>query len=394
MITRISIIPFDLGGAVDETVIEALDHEGFSELPLEETAKPLIGLKVSQWISNDNEAKTVLYVESRGFGVAVDKETHNAEFSNHKDVVNLLEQRWQLHKQVCEGSHPLAQKIENLRNQLTRRFGDTIRWSTWSGILYVFSFYVAEDADPSQLLKHRNALLGIAALSEPSKVGYGDLEFKTQNDEIAHNKVIERIQKLDPADLPPDVETSTEIYCGATWASLIVVGLSDKPTTTIRTYELLEVRTQIAWFVAYQVRRWCETTLAQWTEIKSSALDELRWQVLPLLLEVKQLSHASMSTRYSEILQTLRHTSRLEQEIEATEQALKWAYEIAERVERQKRHRYERAVEALLGVLAVLQLSTLIHEVPLVALSTQTASLILAGTAIGIALLVARNRSA
>lgn len=392
MITRISIIPFDLGGSADEVLGEALACEGFVELPLEGMDKRLVGLEASKWASSDDEDDTILYLERRGFGVAVDREATESDFSDHEGVVGLLEQRWHLHEQVCDGKHPIAKMVESLRGRLEGEFGDTARWSAWEGVPYVFSFYVAEDEDPNRLLESRHARLGIVALSEPSRMRFGDTETRTQLDEVERSEATGRIKSLDPSDLPTNVETSPEVYCGATWASLVVVGLSGEPGTTIRTYELLEVRTQIAWLAAHQVRRWCERNLARGEEVSSYELDDLRWQVLPLLREARQLSDAGMSTRHSEILAALKRTSGLEQEIEATEQVLQWAYEAAGRIESRRRHRYELAVEVLLGMLAVLQLATLIYEVPLVSLSTWAASLILVGAATGIAFVVSRNR--
>jgi hypothetical protein len=392
LITRISLIPFDLGGSDSQVLQDVLINQGYIESPLEGLEKRLVGLEASRWYLKDQQGGATLYLERRGFGVLVDREATDATFDNHKDIAGILKQRWQLHEQVHQGQHPLAKKIEALRDQAKGEFGKALRWSAWEGVPYVFSLYVAEDEVLEQLMGDPNALLGMVALSEPSRVRFGDTETKSNGGVATQEDAEERIGSLDSSDLPNDVETSQEMYCGATWASLIVVGRSGDVGTTIKTYELLEVRTQIAWLAAHQVRRWSERNLARGEFVSSSQLDEVRWEVLPLLREAKQLSDASMSTRHSMILTALKNTSGLEQEIEAAEDALQWSYEAAERIEARQRHRYELVVEVLLGMLAVLQLATLIYEVPLVSLSTWAASLILVVSALGIALVVARNR--
>ncbi len=391
MITRISLIPFDLGGDDFRTYQNILKDEGFSEWPLGDMDKRLVGLDVRRWKSSDFGSDRTIYVERSGFGVLVDREATEASFGDHASIANLLEQRWQFHNQVLQGGHDISRRVENLRGRLNGDFGNTARWSIWRGVPYIFTFYVAEEETPDEVLKDPDSRLGIVALSEPSRLGFGGTEARDECNSVSQESVESQIASLNPMDLPSDIETNQRIFCGATWASLVIVGRYGDPGSTADTYELLEVRTQITWAAAYQVRHWCEGLLTRDEAIGSGDLHKVRKQVLPFLRQTGQLSEASMSTRHTEILSALKETSGLEQEVEAAESALQLTYEGAEHNEVRRRHRYEVAVAVLLGILAVFQLATLIHEGPLVSLPTWIATIILISISCVAACLFARS---
>lgn len=394
--------------------------EGFSESPIDPQDERLLGLNVSCWRRDASRggADATLYLEHRGFGVLVDRATSGIEMGDHTGVVGLLAERKRLHVEVRQGTHVLALLAASLRDQIEPCLPRSARSSMWDGVPYVFTFYVDEDCGivgvdgehvskeaqasgselPARLVGLSEATLkGILALSEPSKLGLEDTDAPDplepgRTETAGAESIADRIAKLAMTALPPDVDVNDAVYCGATWASLVVVGRSSEPGSTVHAYELLEVRTQIAWLAAHLVRRWCERSHSRQESINSSDLDEIRWQVIPLLREASRLSDAGMSTRHVEIYKGLRRTSGLDEGIEAAEDTLRWSFEAAERLERRHRRRYELAVEVLLGLLAALQLATLIYELPLVSLPRWAASAILVAFASTLALFVAQNR--
>ena len=328
---------------------------------------------------------------------------------NHEVVVRLLIQRKQFHEKVREGVHPLASLIISLSDRVNSEISKGNRRSMGEGVPYVFTFYVDEDDDsvgasgksrvelsPSLSNVDEETLQGILAISEPSVVGLGDTEIWTLSEVETEGiqSLANRISSLDTSsrDIPPSADLNDAIYCNATWASLVVLGVDGEPGSTISTYELLEVRIQIAWVAAHLVRRWCERGHLQQDLINSIEVDKIRWQVIPLLREASRLSDAGMSTRHTEIFRELKRTSGLDQEIEAAEDTLRWSFEAAERSERRHRRRYELAVELLLGVIAALQLATLISDVPLVSLPRWVASMVLIAFASTLVVVVVRNR--
>ncbi len=390
MITRISLIPFDIGGSNISIHRNSLEAEGFTESRLQDMDKRLIGLDVSRWESNDDGINITLYLERRGFGVLVYRESTEARFGDHSSIADLLEQRWQFHNEVIQGTSSISKKVDALRMRVRKEFGCTTRWDSWEKVLYVFTFYVAEE-DPDQILDDRDSQLGIIALSEPSRVGLGDTEEYLQDNFVVNWPILSRISGLDPIDMPHDIETNKGVFCGVTWASLIIACRSNHLDSTVNIYELLEVRTQIIWSLAHQIRRWCERQLAYNNIVELSELNEVRGQVIPLLYEARQISEASLSTRHANILETLKHASGLEHEIEAAENALQLTYEFAEAIKVRRAKRYETAVKVLLGVIAVFQLTALIHDGPLLSLSTLAATAILVGVGAATTFLVVRD---
>ncbi len=341
----------------------ALVDEGYVESPLDHADKRLIGLDISRWDSINSDEGETIYLESRGFAALVDRNVTETQFGDHLGVARLLQQRRKLHERALRGADRLSMRIEALRNRVTSNSDDTASWTTWEGVPYVFTFYVAEDEAPHQTVGDQDCQLGILALSEPSRVGLGDTERNKQSDSDSSVEIAARIADLNPLDLPRDIDVNHEVFCGATWAGLVVIGRYGDSGSTIATYELLEVRTQLVWFVAYQTRRWCEMRRANDSLAKTSELDGLRWRSLPLLREGTHLSDASMPSRYLAILAALKSTSDLERQVSAAEDAIEWTYQAAERIEAQQRHheavqRHRDAVlvEVLLGTVAVLQL--------------------------------------
>lgn len=396
---------------------DALRALGFAESPLAHPDERLLGLGIRRWTHRTDQqgVDATFYLERRGFGVLVDRLATDARLSEHDGVVRLLEQRKRLHEEVRQETHPLAELVASLCDRVESRLGKSARRSLWKGVPYVFTFYVDEDYNTRDVvertpssnplvnltrlppcLSNRDTatLQGILALSEPSRIGIGDTEIRplTESEPGRTRELVGRVSGLEVKDMPPDIDINDAVYCGATWASLVVVGLDGEPGSTIHTYELLEVRTQIAWLAAHLVRRWCEKGYAQQEAISSTEVDEIRWQVIPLLREARRLSDAGMSTRHAGVFRGLKQTSGLDQEIEAAEDTLQWSVEAAERAERRQGRRYKLAVELLLGVIAVLQLATLVSDVPLVSLPRWAAFVILVAFASALALVIVRNR--
>jgi len=390
---------------------------GFLESSLTQQEKHLLGLDVSRWKRqvDNHRSDATIFLERRGFGVLVDRMDTGTRFGEHEAIVHLLEQRQHLHTEVRQGKHPLAILVTSLCDKVKSQLGtDLVRWA-WEGVPYVFTFYIDEDGDtsevgdkiptsepvmsitglpPSLSNMDTGTLQGILALSEPSKIGLEDTMVAPPSEAKLDRieQLTNRVGCLEAEDMPPDIDINDAIYCGATWASLVVVGSDGEPGDTTDTYELLEVRTQIAWIAAHLVRRWCEKAHDLNETINSIEIDEIRWQIIPLLRETSWLSNASMSTRHSEIFRGLKRTSGLDQEIKAAEDTLQWSFEAAERSERRHRRRYELAVELLLGVITVLQLAELVSEIPLVSLPRWASYVILIVSASALALVVVRNR--
>lgn len=411
MITRISLLPFYLGSKYELAHHNILRSLGFVKQALSLEDEGIIGLSISRWkLRASQEASDVsIYLEHRGFGVLVDRLTTDMRLGNHEDVVRLLIQRKQFHEQVRQGTHPLASLVISLSDRVKSETGKGNRRSMGEGVPYVFTFYVDEDDDsvgascrpqielpPSLSGVDIETLQGILAISEPSIVGLGDTEIWALSEVETEGikSLASRVSSLDASSryIPPSVDLNNAIYCNATWSSLVIFGIDGEPGSTINTYELLEVKIQIAWVAAYLVRRWCERGHIQQDLINSAEVDEIRWQVIPLLREASRLSDAGMSTRHTEIFRELKRTSGLDQEIEAAEDTLRWSFEATERSERRHRRRYELAVELLLGVIAALQLATLISDVPLISLPRWAASLVLIAFASTLVLVVVRNR--
>ena len=366
---------------------------GYEISALSEMERGLIGLEANRWVQPNDDSSFRLYLERRGFGVLVEHEVTKFEFTKLEDVCRLLIERNLLHNTIRGGSHACAETIASLRRFGEAESQDNIRWTWWSGFPYTFSCYLDERLNPKDIDKE--AQLGILAILEPSRFGLGDLD-ELPTPEIEQKSLehlaLQRIRSMSEIDLPPDIDTHVGVYSSATWSSVVVAGQGGAPGATPYVYELLEVRTQIAWLAAHLVGQWCADSHVRKAAITSTELDYVRWEVIPLLRGALRFSDAGVSTRYTQIFEAIKESSGLEVEVASTEEALQWSYDAAEREERRKRRRYEIVVEALLGVLTVLQVAVLIHEVPLVSLSRWAASLVLFGVVAIVAAAVASHR--
>lgn len=428
MITRVSLLPFDLGGKTEKDLQEAIAESGFDQSQLTQADEQLLGLSVSLWmLKNDNNgADTSIYLQRRGFAILVNREATETCFSDHEAVVKLLKRRQRLHQEIRSGTHPLARLVMSVRQQVGSRVVKRARQPLYDGVPYVFTFFVDEEYDTSDDIEHvpfpgskpsihnqipvpqsihlgvpgqlQNAsiatLQGIVALSEPSRIGLADSDIGTSHagEPVDIWEVTRKIGELDYNYIPPNLDRSSTVYGGATWASLVVIGVEGERGSSIHTYELLEVRTQIAWMAAHLVRRWCEQGQKQAPSLLSSQVDEIRWHIVPLFRRASHLSDARMSSRHLEILRGLTVTSALDQQIGAAEDAIQWTFEALERSEHRRRQRFELTVELLLGVFAVLQLATLVSDVPLVSLPKSVTVTLLVALASGLGYIIFRNR--
>ncbi len=396
MITRISIVPFDFGGTDYERCRAAVAENGFVESPhFGESDRRLIGLSVSRW---DKGEELSIYIEGRGFGVVVEREHTEDDLESHGAIARMLVKRQQIHNRIRNDLHPIANLVHDLRCEIQPAKGSRFRrvpptrWNVWDGIPYVLTFFVDENVDPSALSER--AIQSVQALSEPSGIGCGDNDPIPSAGVESVGGIVTQIRALPSnRDDLRDEDVNDAVYCIATWAGLVVLGRDGEPGSTNHTYELMEIRTQIAWSASYYVRRWCERNQAADRIVGSGTVEDLRWQVVPLLQEVVHLSDAGLSTRHRNILKALNRTSELEREVVSTEDALRRLSQLAARRERKRRRRYEGVVELLLGVIALLQIASLIHSGPLVSLSTPMAStvVLIGALVIGVGIVVSRR---
>lgn len=396
MIIRLSIIPFDFGDVDIEKREAALRERGFVESRrFSQADRQIVGLSMSRW---DREDDLSVFIEHRGFGVLIERDQTDVALGDHHAIADLLVERQEIHSSVRKGGHPVSHLIRDLRDQVAPTSGfrfrqvTTARWNVWDGIPYVFTYFVDEDVDPASLSGQE--IQSLRALSEPSIIGCGDNDPISSSADNSAKEIAQQIAGLPShRDELHDVDINDNVHCSATWAGLVVLGREGERGSTKHTYELLEIRTQVAWSASYSVRRWCERSLSKGEKINSSIVEDLRWQVMPLLHETIHLSEAALSTRHRRILQALSSTSSLEREVSSTEHALRRLSEVASRHESKRRSRFEGAVEVLLGVIALLQLVSLIHEGPLISVSTAWATgvVVAGGLLIGLGITVSRR---
>ena len=379
---RISLVPFDLGASDRDVCRASLEDLGYSLAEQSAMEARTLGPGVDRFSHQSRDWD--LSVDEGGFGVARLKHEQPAELGDERAVAAHLLARRQCHRDHRRGTADLCKEIELIRREVLSRVQPTARQGLWEGVPYVFSFFLLERA-PGALTDDEERCLRV--LSEPSVVDEARLDTGDVGliaDEITSLPVSGADEAL------ADIDLSPRVTAHATWAGLAVMHEPGQATKTEEIYVSLEARVQLAWSAAFFARRWCERS-TQRGVVKVGEVEELRRSVLSAVRRAGRISDAAIPTRLRGILAEMVATSGLDEEAEHADAALAEVERSLAAAERRERRRYTRIIEGLLALVAVTQIIPLIHEGPLVRVSTTAAVAVLAAL-IATLLLMARLR--
>jgi len=378
-VIRISLVPFDLGASDRDVCRASLEDLGYSQAGLSAMEARTLGPGVDRFSHQSRDWD--LYVDEGGFGVARLKHEQPAELGDERAVAAHLLARRKCHRDHRRGTADLCKEIELIRREVLSRVQPTARQGLWEGVPYVFSFFLLERA-PGALTDDEKRCLRV--LSEPSVVDEARLDTGDVGliaDEIALLPIPGADEAL------ADIDLSPRVTAHATWAGLAVMHEPGQATKTEEIYVSLEARVQLAWSAAFFARRWCERS-TQRGVVKVGEVEELRRSVLSAVRRAGRISDAAIPTRFRGILAEMVATSGLDEEAEHAEGALAEVERSLAAAERRERRRYTRIIEGLLALVAVTQIIPLIHEGPLVRVSTTAAVAVLAALVAALLLMV------
>lgn len=375
LLTRVAISPFDFGyRSKSEFLAHAEDLYGLQTREPPPWLPPFV---CEELTFHPLSAAHELVLADDGFGLNIRREAVEVEhLADHLAIAQVLVARSAHHREMNAGRHPDALMLRSMRRTVTP---PPNRLHVWAAPPYTLSFFhVAMTAEEkAATFGDPECRKGLSALLEPSRVRQLELIGSPTEAEACCRQV----GCLDDDGLEGyhDADIKAGVTALSSWAGLVVL---DEHASDLAYFEALELRLQSAWMRASFVRSWAEFELARPTAVP--ALMALAAQVGPLVRRSRRILDSEASSRDQHLFDELVKSSDLEREITAAEAAIS-DLEAAIEVQRSKaRQRYNRTVELLLLVLAILQVVPLVAKTPLVTLTPVALTpLLLAVVALG-----------
>jgi hypothetical protein len=356
-ITRVSLTPFDLRGNIPTDKMKeislALCGNSLLSVGRQHLTEP--GLAV---LPIDQSHTIVLSPD--GFGLSIEREvTVFKGLEDFPSIAQLLINRGSHHRDIRMsqgvGAVGVGQIKEVLRKSTKKH--EIVRPPIWEASPYAFSFFYIEQS-AERLLTSSAAEQGLSALLEPSQLNTSS----SGNSELEAQSLAKSISNLNAESLLTkyhDVDIKAGCVALCSWAGIVFF---DDSGLDLEYFETLEIRLQFAWLRAHFVRTWAESVDSQGKQ--TAELIEYGQQTRPLLRKSRRLINSTVSTRDEKLFAELVRTSELSREINSAEDAL---FDVEERIKNQQdtsRRKYDRTIEALLLILAVLQVIPLLIETP------------------------------
>lgn len=163
-----------------------------------------------------------------------------------------------------------------------------------------------------------------------------------------------------------EIDPRTNVCTLASWSGLVIIAdntIIEDAREITSLYEHSEVRTQLAWSISYKVRELCKEALE--SNKKNKTLDEQR-KNLPLLRTFLENPDAEISGRDSAILQGLRNTSRLQNEIEATREMYGYLEEQEDNYSNKRMSNAQGILNITIFIFTILSLIPIFYDLPLI----------------------------
>lgn len=363
--TRVALTPFDSRLALSDLHHVVCAGMGWKEL----TEWPWIEHLVSEKLAiYEVAADHLVLLCSQGFGLNLRRVTASVQsLEDHRNVAELLVGRANHHQQVRNGSHSDMVSISRLKRSVSARCSrdrrKELRPDIWVTPPYTLSFFYIPAAASAQLHTEKG-MQGLSALVEPSQIMRSELtdavDDRTYCAKMIATLNVERLQK---EYHDSDIKAGSTTFCS--WAGMVAF---DGQGTDLPYLESLEIRLQCAWLRANFVRQWAEQQLSE-SSLEPEELTKVAAEITPLVRQSRRLINATASTREQELFDELVETSDLEREIVGAEEAIEDVRKQIDIARSVVRRRYNKTVEALLFLLAMLQLVPFVFEVPFVKLS-------------------------
>lgn len=364
---RVSLVPFELGCGTSPAVIESLvDGDPADRL---EPCSPdwsvrLLPRGTKTFRSGDHR----LVIDPMGFGICLDMHEQSLDGFDSLAAARTIRARRQFHSDICSGKHHIADRCHNLRatasatlHQSEKRSARPMLWESPPYVLSMFFLEVAADLDECLTPEFRRR---IAALLEPTRLEERVNGEDAGDHETALAAAIDRYSDIDTVERKRSVDHSVDTLALASWAGLVVVSERDAASRRVQ-YEGLEIRAQLAWSVAHYLRQWADA-VAGGDHDDIVALNKLESKALP---RIRNLAHLSTgTTRQAGIFRAISETAGLDREIETAERTLDLAHKAHSHAMTERNHRFNRAIEVLLALVAVSQILPLISDQPMVEL--------------------------
>jgi hypothetical protein len=367
-VSRVSLSPFDTRLDFKDVHRSFCDVAGFSEADEHPWVDRLLGERPFTFVDSTDH---LLLLSRQGFGLNLRRSSSSiASLSDHAGISDAIIDRAQYHREVRSGVHADARIISRLKDHVTagldKRDRKHLRPDIWTAPPYTLSFFYLPTA-ARDLLDCPEALQGLAALLEPSQVLASELADK-DNDASSCQTLIGSINvdRLRDRFRDSDIKAGSATFCS--WAGIVVF---DSHGTDLAYFESLEIRLQLAWLKATFVRKWAELLLVE-QSLEPDKLTRFAGEVTPILRQSHRLIDATASTRDQRLFDELIETSELAREIAGAEEALNDVRAQIDLARESSRRRYNQTIEALLFILAVLQVLPLIYDVPLLRLRPWT----------------------
>jgi hypothetical protein len=363
MIEQWSFVPFDVGVSLSARLDRVKLSDDWSIQSEAEVTENIVGQRVRSWTKCHD---SYVYLNELGFGIYVYKSAHWPEAQVQPSIVlEILEQRRILHRTAIAGGGDLSELIrqlkEDIRNACSLRL---TRPNIFGGIPYVLSIYLI-NAAIRKTVTQSQALL---ALLEPSLIDSSDdREAGTTLDNSQRLSLIKRLHWETYPDLAKDYDVSEDTNAYMSWAGVVVVFNPESLTAphVRRLYRETEVRTQLAWSMAYYARKWCEAE-QRGRRLSSDVAEQLRYNLAPIVRRAVELSDASMASRVRQILQGLDSSSGLSTQILAAQAGLADLESYIDFLRERRQRRYNRFVETALFVVASAQIIPILFPTPLI----------------------------
>ena len=364
-VTRVALTPFDSRLSVQDLHRDVCADMGWKEVAGVPWMEHLINEKLSVY---EADSEHLILFCAQGFGLNLRRETMSIQsLQDHSDIAKLLLNRARHHQQVRNGTHGDITSLIQLKRSIDlncpRDKRRTLRPDIWVDLPYTLSFFYIPVAARTQL-DDEKGLQGLSALIEPSQIMRSELA-----DDIDDHSYCSRmigtlnVERLRKQYRDSDIKAGSATFCS--WAGLVAF---DEHKVDLPYLESLEIRLQFAWLRANFVRQWAEQQLSE-SSLKPEQLTKVGAEITPLVRQSRRLINATASTREQELFDELVETSDLVREINGAEEAIEDVHKQIDIARSLVRRRYNKTVEGLLFLLAMLQLVPFVFKVPFVELS-------------------------
>lgn len=368
-VTRVALSPFDTRTELSTKHAAACTAEGAMECAERKWVDRLVGEHVDLFTCVPGQ---MILLSRQGFGLNLRRTQYEIDaFTDHARVAEMLLDRSAHHREMRHGRHEDAKRInrvkERIASDIDRKQRRDMRPDLWPQPPYTLSFFYVP-APAASLLTCDNARRGMLAVLEPSQVLRSELAGEEDRFSACCKAIGDLVVgKLSERYRDSDIKAGSATFCS--WAGIVVC---DGSGTDLPYFESLEIRLQLAWLRASLVRRWAEVLMRE-TDQNPEHLTRFAGRIAPLVRRSRLLIDATASTRDQALFDELVTTSELMREMEGAEEALGEVRNQIELARGGSRRQYDKTVEALLFVVAVVQIVPLFYDVPFMKLAPWTA---------------------